>query len=198
MANASQTGFRPVRTRSGGFVSYKRKQALNAPTLAVFMFDLVVPLTTGLWYVATTTTTGVGSVACGATYTNARNEQVPDVYLPALTTGSATLDAVAANYISIAEDPLNLVLESQIDEAIVFSGLDIFYNFVAGAGSTATGISGHEIDATSPASTATIPIHVTDFVDRSDNDKAGADVKVECRLNDGIYLLVAARASLAP
>lgn len=204
MANTDFTGFYPLKSRTGGLIVYSRKQALNANTLAIFMGDAVSTTGgTGLWYPVADTNGGsagstgaIGSIMCGAVYTNASNEVVKDNFLPASTTGSATADAETASWITIVEDAVNTVFQGQTDTAFTQTSLGNCYDMLLGAGSTITGRSGHEINGASADTAIDAPWKVHDFVfggvvGSGLNDITLADAKVECTINAHNYAAIA-------
>jgi hypothetical protein len=89
-----------------------------------------------------------------------------------------------ASYIYITDDVLKVQFLASVDEAIALTDLNLNYAVVLGTGSTVTGLSAHELDATGRAVTATIPIRVKEFVigDPS-SDVDLADAKVICQIN---------------
>lgn len=185
MANTQVAGLQPYRVLGGGTVAYTRGRVLTNNTTAIFLYDTVVPVTSGDWIVTATGTTYVGNVSAGAVYTDATGVRVQRKHLPATTLyTSSGVAPENASYIYICDDVVRVQFLASVDEAIALTDLNLNYAVVLGAGSTVTGLSGHELDATGRAVTATIPIRVKEFVigDPS-SDPDAADAKVICQIN---------------
>jgi hypothetical protein len=185
MANTKVKGLQPYRMMSGGTFAYKRARVLTNNTPAIFMFDSVIPVTTGDWTVVAVGTTYVGNVAMGAVYTDATGIRMDRKYLPAATLyTSSGVAPENASYIYIVDDVVRAEFLGSVDEAIALTDLNLNYAVVLGTGSTVSGLSGQELDATGRAVTATIPIRVTDFVIGSPmSDPDAADAHVICQIN---------------
>lgn len=186
MANTQVAGLQPYRVLGGGTVAYVRARVLTNNTTAIFQYDTVVPVTTGDWIVTATGTTYVGNVqAGGAVYTDATGVRRLNKYLPAATLyTSSGIAPENASYIFIVDDILRVQFLASVDEAIALLDLNLNYAVVLGVGSTVTGLSAHELDATGRAVTATIPIRVKEFViDDPSSDVDAADAKVICQIN---------------
>lgn len=188
MPNTQVTGFMPAKTTSStGTIVYQRRMVGTNNGTAIFKFDAVVPASTGLWVVASSVNTAVGGVAVGASYVDSNGVRVGKDYLPAATTYSGTaVDNPNASYIFVAKGE-DAVFRASVDEAIVSTGLGVNYVMVLGAGSTTTGRSGHELDATGATTTATFPWRVEEFVLGDPLvDPTAADAHVFCRINRGL------------
>ena len=86
--------------------------------------------------------------------------------------------------ILVADDP-NLVFEIQEvsgGTALTAADLGLNANFVVGAGSTVTGLSGVELNNATEAATATLDLLITGFVNREDN-AVGEHAKWYVRIN---------------
>ena len=183
MANVQHPGFAPLKHVSGGNITYRRKRVLSSNTNAISLHDAVVTDSAGDCILATTATSAIASVACGVSYVSS-GSRIGAKSLPATTTYSGTTnDPLNASYVFIMEDAVSVLLRGSIDEAIVQTGLGINYKMVLG--SATNGISGHELDATTPADTATFPFRVNDFIFEPGNDVDAADAHVECQINAG-------------
>jgi hypothetical protein len=185
MANTKVKGLQPYRVLGGGTVAYTRARVLTNNTTAIFLYDTVVPTTGGDWTVTATGTAYVGNVSAGCVFTDATGVRKEAKYLPAATL--YTSSGVApdnASYIYICDDVLRVQFLASVDEAIALTDLNFNYAVVLGAGSTVTGLSAHELDATGRAATATIPIRVKEFViNDPSSDVDAADAKVICQIN---------------
>ena len=185
MANTQVAGIQPYRVLGGGTVAYTRARVLTNQTTAIFQYDAVTPLVDGSWVVTATGTAYVGNVACGAVYTDSTGVRVERKFLSATTLYTSTGVAPDnASYIYIVDDVVRVQFLASVDEAIALLDLNLNYAVVLGTGSTVTGLSGHELDATGRNVTATIPIRVKEFVigDPS-SDPDLADAKVICQIN---------------
>lgn len=185
MANLQVAGFQPVSVIGGGPVTYKRGRVISNNTTAIFKYDATKLTSAGDYLVASATNTAPASVAMGAVYTNSLGVRVKGEYLPAATTYSGTTnDPVNATDLIVVDNEVQTLFRASIDEAIAVTGLGINYVMVLGTGSTVTGLSGHEIDATSPNTTATFPWRVREFVRGNPVvDPDAADCHVICQIN---------------
>lgn len=89
----------------------------------------------------------------------------------------------------VADDP-NLVFEIQeVSGGTALTANDIGLNadFVVGSGSTTTGMSGVELDNTTEATTNTLDLKITGFVNRADN-VIGENAKWLVRINRHQYV----------
>jgi hypothetical protein len=184
MANTQRTGFFPARRIGGGAISYARKRVLTNNTTAIFLYDALDATSSGDYVVASATDDAVGGVSGGVSYVNTSGQRISAKYLPAATLyTSSGVDPDNASYVFSVEDHINVEFLATIDEAIALTGLNINYKMVLGTGSTVTGLSGHELDATTPATTATFPWRVTEFEINGASDPDAADASVFCRIN---------------
>jgi hypothetical protein len=185
MANTQVAGFQPVRVIGGGNVSYKRGRVLTNNTTAIFLYDALKTTSSGDYLVASATNTAIASVSGGASYVNTKGQRVQDKYLPATTLyTSSGIDPDNASYVFVVEDELRVEFRASVDEAIALTDLGINYLQVLGTGSTTTGLSGHELDATSRNTTSTLPWRVKEFVlGGSESDPDAADAHVICSVN---------------
>lgn len=185
MANIQVTGFIPYRRVGGGTISYKRKRVLTNNTTAIFKYDAVKDNGGGDYLVASATNTSASSVAVGAIYTDSRGVRIEDEYLPAATLyTSSGVNPPNASFIYVVDNLTEVEFKASIDEAIALTGLGLNYVMVLGTGSTTTKLSGHELDATGAATTATFPWRVTDFIlGHPDSDPDLADAHVIARMN---------------
>lgn len=187
MANTQVTGFIPDSRLGGGSISLRRRRVLTNNTTAIFLYDALKVTTAGDYLVASATNTAVANVnAGGVSYVNAQGQRIGGKYLPATTLyTSSGVNPDNASYVYIVEEPLTTLFRASIDEAIVLAGFWLNYVMVLGTGSTTTGLSGHELDATSPNTTATFPWRPREFVISADNDPDAADAAVLCSINAG-------------
>lgn len=126
----------------------------------------------------TTTATPIG-IFVGCEYTDPNTSQlVQSAYWPASTVAS---DAVA----KVVIDP-NVTFIMEADEALVASDLGNNAAIVQTAGSTANGRSKNALDASSAATTSTLPLRIVAFY----NGTSGDDYpQVICKFNAGDHQL---------
>lgn len=184
MANIQVAGFQPNRVIGGGSISERRIRVLTNNTTAIFLYDALKLQSGGDAAVASATNTANATVAMGAVYTDTSGVRRESKFLPAATlyTSSGVLPE-NASFVVAVENELLTEFKASIDEAIALTGLGVNYVQVLGAGSTTTGLSGHELDATGATTTATFPWRVTEFVLSTESDPDAADAHVWCRLN---------------
>jgi len=186
MANQDAAfGMRPVRMvggapYTGGQSRYRI--AANYGT-AIFQGDMVAQVTGGTVEVhADGGTVPIVGVFNGCMYTDpTSSEQVFSNFYPASTNAS---DIIAF----IIDDPM-VVFEVQADAA--FPIADLFGNFdivYTSAGSTVTGISGAELEVSTGATTAGLPIKAIDISgDPENSDVATANTNVLVVIQNSIF-----------
>ena len=177
MANQDASfGMKPVRMMGGSPYSGGQSRyriAANYGT-SIFQGDMVMQVTGGTVEIhADGGTVPIVGVFNGCTYTDPTSgEQVFSNYYPASTNAS---DIIAL----IVDDP-NVVFEIQADDT--FPVADLFGNFdivYTNSGSTLSGISGAELDGTTGATTAGLPIKAIDISEDPENsDVASANTNV--------------------
>lgn len=92
-------------------------------------------------------------------------------------------------YVLVADSP-DLVMVAQEDAvggALAVTAVGANINFVVAAGSTTTGTSGMEVDSSTTATTATLPLRVVGFVNSPDNEIGVANAKVHVAWNAHQY-----------
>ena len=186
MANKDAAfGLKPVRQMGGAPFSggQSRYRIASGATTPIFQGDLVTQLTAGVLgrHTATGTVPIVG-VFNGVQYTDpTTGEQVFNNYYP----GSIAASDIIA---SVIDDP-NVVYEIQADDT--FPVADLFGNFdivYTSSGSTVTGISGAELDVTTGATTAGLPIKAIDIsADPENSDVATANTNVLVVIQNSIF-----------
>lgn len=188
MANVALPGFRPIKSGFGR-IPYARVQAISNNTLAIFKGDCVTKDANGFWYVSSAGGGAqVGSVALGCSYVDASGKIVEAPYLPAATTYTVSNGSPRCSWLYIVDPNFieNIVFEASVLGAIAQTDLGLNYDFVAGAGSTATGLSGHYLTSTGRATTNTIQWRVDAFIDNGRNDRTLTNAAVECTINVGV------------
>lgn len=185
MANVQHPGFLPI-SRGGTTCEMVRKRVLTNNTTAIFKGDACIIISTGDVTVTASTNTAVAGVSMGASYVSS-GERLDRKHLPAATLyTSSGVNPDNASYVYLTSNNESQEYEASIDEAMALLDLNLNYVMVLGAGSTSTGLSGHELDATSRATTATLPWRVTDFIIDPKFDVDAADAHVKCRINAGM------------
>ena len=177
MANLDASfGMKPVRMMGGSPYSGGQSRyriAANYGT-SIFQGDMVMQVTGGGVEIhADGGTVPIVGVFNGCKYTDPTSgEQVFSNYYPASTN--------ASDIISFIVDDPNVVFEIQADDT--FPVADLFGNFdivYTNSGSTLSGISGAELDVTTGATTAGLPIKAIDISEDPENsDVASANTNV--------------------
>jgi hypothetical protein len=185
MANQDASfGLKPVRMMGGSPYTggQSRYRIANNYDTNIFQGDLVMQVTGGGVEIhADGGTVPIVGVFNGCTYTDpTTNEPVFSNYYPAST--------AAADVIAFIIDDSNVVFEIQADDtfpvADLLGNFDIVYTT---AGSTVTGISGAELDVTTGATTAGLPLKAIDISgDPENSDVATANTNVLCVIQNHI------------
>lgn len=188
----SFTGFHPWMNIGGTSVQTVRRRVASNNATAIFWGDCCKRTAAGVWGLATAGA-GVSAVAQGASFQdttiNGRREQP---FLPAATTYTSTAFDDYGNtdesFLYLTADPVNTRFQAQYSASTVaLTDITKNANFVAGAGSTTTGISGHAIDQTTLATTANLDFNIDDFKHNVLSDPAQtALAKVIVRINTGL------------
>ena len=92
--------------------------------------------------------------------------------------------ASTAAYVIVADDPgmIYEVQEDAVGGALAATDVGLNADVVLGSGSTATGMSGTQLDTSTKATTATLALRIIGFSQRPDNE-IGANAKVLVRIN---------------
>ena len=186
MANKDAAfGCRPVRMMGGAPYSggQSRYRIASGATTPIYQGDLVTQLTAGvLGRHAATGTVPIVGVFNGVQYTDPTSgEQVYKNYYP----GSIAASDIIAN---IIDDP-NVVFEVQADAAMPVA--DLFGNFdivdASDVGDEYSGRSNTELDVTTGATTATLPLKAIDISqDPLNSDVGSANTNVLCVIQNHI------------
>ena len=183
--NDAAFGCRPVRMMGGGAYTggQSRYRIASGATTPIYQGDLVTQLTAGdIGRHAASGTVPIVGVFNGVSYTDpTTGEQVFKNYYP----GSISASDIIA---SVIDDP-DVVFEVQADDT--FPVADLFGNFdiVDGSpvGDTKSGRSNLELDVTTGATTATLPLKAIDISEDPDNsDVASANTNVLCVIQNHI------------
>ena len=181
MANKDASfGLKPVKMIGGAPYNggQSRYRIASSYGTAIYQGDLVMQVTGGGVEIhAVGGTVPLVGVFNGCSYTDPTSgEQVFKNYYPASTAAS---DIIA----NIIDDPM-VVFEIQADEA--FPVADLLGNFdtiKTNSGSTKTGISGDEVDVSTGATTATLPLKVIDISQDPNNQDVGSS-------NTNVYAVI--------
>jgi len=185
MANQDASfGLKPVRMMGGSPYSggQSRYRIANNYGTNIFQGDLVMQVTGGGVEIhADGGTVPIVGVFNGCTYTDpTTNEPVFSNYYPAST--------AAADIIAFIIDDSNVVFEVQANAT--FPVADLLGNFdvvYTNAGSTVTGISGAELEVSTGATTAGLPLKAIDISgDPENSDVATANTNVLCVIQNHI------------
>lgn len=188
MANVQIPGFHPL-SKGAQTVELTRMRVLDNNTTAIFKGDALDFQTGGDVIVTATANAAIYSVQWGgASYKDATSgDRVERRYLPAATryTGTA-IDAADASYVYGVKDMPNTEFKASCEGALTRAECGINFKMVLGTGSTTSGWSGHEIDETTPATTATFPWRFVDFIyGNPKNDISAADCHMRLLANAG-------------
>lgn len=185
MANAQRAGFRPSKVRNGGHIELARKRVISNNTTGIFCGDAVIGVNDGGVVVATSSTAAIASIARGASYVTG-GQRVERKYLPAATTYSGTtVENENASYVYVVADALGVDYMCTADEALAVTNILNNFGIVLGTGNTATGMSQHELDASTANTTNSLPMRLIEFCFGGDIDPDSADATVMVRINAG-------------
>ena len=185
MANQDASfGLKPVRMMGGSPYTggQSRYRIANNYGTNIFQGDLVMQVTGGGVEIhADGGTVPIVGVFNGCTYTDpTTNEPIFSNFYPAST--------AAADIIAFIIDDSNVVFEIQADAT--FPVADLLGNFdvvYTNAGSTVTGISGAELEVSTGATTAGLPLKAIDISgDPENSDVATANTNVLCVIQNHI------------
>jgi len=186
MANKDAAfGCKPVRMMGGAPYSggQSRYRIASGATTPIYTGDLVTQLTAGvLGRHAATGTVPIVGVFSGVQYTDpTTGEQVYKAYYP----GSIAASDIIAN---VVDDP-NVVFEVQADAALPVA--DLFGNFdivdASDVGDEYSGRSNTELDVTTGATTATLPLKAIDISqDPLNSDVGSANTNCLCVIQNHI------------
>lgn len=189
--NASISGFRPLmNVGSTSTQSIRRRVASNNGT-AIFMGDALKRTAAGVWGLATANA-GLSGVSLGASYWDATiNGRRDNPYLPVSTTYSSTSFDDYGNtdesFVYVTADPVSTRFLLQYSTSTpALTDLTKNANFVANAGSTTTGQSGHQLDQTTIQTTLTLDLTIVDLWHNVLNDPTGTKPSVVVQINDGL------------
>lgn len=186
MANTSRVnGLRPIKYLNGA--AYNGQFNLyfipSGNGTATFVGDLVKLDTTGDTVAAGGTARGIRSVVQAAAGNAAVGVVVGFVVDPANLNTPQYRAASTGRYVMVADDP-NLLFEIQSNGTTAVADVGLNADVVVAAGSTTTGTSGMQLDASTQLGTATLVLKIMEITQRVDNDPASASDKVVVKINN--------------
>jgi len=191
MANQSYTGFNPVANVDGETVQVIRRRVASNNGTAMFWGDCMKRTAAGVWGLATAGA-GVSGVAQGASFFDSNlNSRKEGKFLPVSTTYSGTtfdnFGDTDESFVYITADPVgNRFLAQYSGSTPALADLTLNANFVASAGSTTTGQSGHTLNQATLATTLTLDFLVVDIWHNPLNDTTATNAKVIVQINNGL------------
>lgn len=192
MASVSRlNGFRPVKTLNGSpYNGQANVYFVPASDSTVIMVGDLVKLLGGArdaTGVPTVTRAAAGDptvgVVVGILFSGVGDTQnvppVTDLNTPVYRRASTD------RYLLVADDP-NLILEGQLSAAGSYTAADMSLNanFRATAGNTSTGASGFDVDISTKATTATLPLKLVGVPNRPDNVVGDSFLNVYVMINN--------------
>lgn len=189
--NWNMTGFRPHANAGSTSTQLMRRRVASNNGTAIFWGDCLKYTAAGVIGLATAGS-GVTAVSQGASYWDSTiNGRRENPYLPASTTYSSTSFDDYGNtdesFVYATVDPLNARFVVQYSASTpALTDLTKNANFVANAGSTTTGRSGHVIDQTTLNTTANLDFRIQDVWHNVLNDPTGTLPAVIVQINTGL------------
>jgi len=110
----------------------------------------------------------------------------PVVSVEPITRDSTTYrEASTARYVWVADNPdlVFLVQEDGVGGALAVTDVGLNADWIAGSGSTVTGLSGMMLDTSTKATTATLQLRIQGFNQSVDNEVGSANAKVLVTIN---------------
>ena len=178
---AAPYGIRPVGLLGGGSWSdaIRHIKIANNYGTAIFYGDVVKIVNTGTVEkdTGTTTMTPCG-IFVGVKYTDPNTNQL--TFSQTYPASTAADDIMAY----VCDDP-NVVFQAQGDASLAQTALGNNVAVVQTAGSTSIGTSKNAIDASTIATTKTLPVRIIDFVDGPNSSVGDSFTDVICKFNSG-------------
>lgn len=199
MANVSRVnGFRPVKHITGAPYNGQANiyEVAAGEAIPVFVGDLVVLSDAAATAGVPTVEAPIAAAAVAGAYVGAVVGIINAKLDPLdgkLTTGSIALDtpvyraASTKQFVLVADSP-DVIFEAEADAAVALASVGLNVGVVEGtgaasAGSTTSGASGMQVDASSVATTSTLPLQIMGFSKRVDNEPNATANKVLVRIN---------------
>jgi len=165
MANTSRKGFYPVGTMNGSaWMEHVRSYPVDSSNAtAIFLGDVISLEADGnVAPAAASDTVAKIGVCVGVKVSRSVAATEHPGYLPASTAGTIFVCLAFPTVIFEAQ-------EDSVGGANAAEDVGENVDFIAGAGSTTTGLSGHELDSSTVATTAALHFKFLKLVDRPDN-----------------------------
>tara|TARA_R100001369_G_scaffold87178_1_gene122356 strand:+ start:756 stop:1343 length:588 start_codon:yes stop_codon:yes gene_type:complete len=185
-------GLKPTRMIGGGPYNggQSRYRIASNATPSIFQGDLVVQVADGTIARYDLSTASGGAVVLGVfngcrfTDPNTKKETFQNFY---------KANTVTADTEAFVIDNPNVVFEVQSDEAFAVTALFANFKPTAGTGSTFTGQSGVELDFSTLAATAALPLKAIDIsLDPDNDDTTATNTNVLCVIANHVYGIRAA------
>lgn len=189
MANTSRiNGFRPVKYLNGAAWNGQANLYFlpSGNATATFVGDLVKADATGDTTAAGGLALGVQSVIQGAAAGAVIGVIVGFAIDPTNLNTPQYRTASTGRYVYVVDDP-NVIFESQEDAvggALTAADVGLNVDFIVGSGSTTTGASAMQVDSSTAATGATVPLKIVGFTRRPDNEVGSATAKVLVKINN--------------
>lgn len=167
--NLVRTGFQPYSDTEGGPTVLVRRRIASNNGTAIFFGDCMKITAAGVYGLATAGSGVIGS-AQGAEYWDATTSSIKSgFYLPASTTYSSTAFDMGGDtdqsFVKISDSPVtDRFLTSYSASTPALTDMTKNANFVANAGTTYNGISGHVLDQTTIATTAALDFRIMEIL----------------------------------
>lgn len=203
MANTSRiNGFRPVKHQTGAPYNGQANiyEVPAGEAIPVFVGDLVVLSNSDATEGYPAVEAPIAAAAVSGAYVGAVVGVINSKIDPVngkLSTGSISLDtpvyrAASTKQLVLVADAPDLIFEAEADAAVALASVGLNAGVVEGSGSaslgsTTTGASGMQVDASSVATTSTLPLQVVGFTKSPDNEANAAYNKVLVRINTHAY-----------
>lgn len=205
MANVSRVnGFRPVKHLNGSPYNgqFNIYEVPAGETIPVFVGDLVVLSNSAATSFYPAVEAPVTAAATSGDFVGAVVGIINAKWDPVegkMSAGSMALDTpqyraaslTTRQFVMVADSP-DLVFEAEADAAIALASIGLNVGVVEGdgsasVGSTTTGASGMQVDASSVATTSTLPLQIVGAPNRPDNAMNASYNKVYVRINTHAY-----------
>jgi len=203
MANVNRVnGFRPVKHITGAPYNGQANiyEVPAGETIPVFVGDLVVLSNSNATAGVPAVEASVTASATSRNYVGAVVGIINTKLDPVdgkMSTGSISLDtpvyraASTKTFVLVADSP-DLIFEAQADEAFPLASVGLNCAVVEGdgtssLGSTTTGASGMQVDASTAATTSSLPLQVVAIPKRPDNEPNATYNRVQVRINTHAY-----------
>lgn len=191
MANIQRGGFHP-RRGIGQVARPRRYEVVSGVSTAIFAGDCVDLLTSGVVQASAAPGGGASNilgVVAHCSYVDGNGRRIYSNYIPASTTYTPTSrGSVQASYAYVWDDPsIEYIVDMDVGTtaALNYAGVGANVDLIASAGSTIYGRSGHHLDGTYVAGTASF--RVLEILRRPDNDLTAQYQKVVCMINEGFH-----------